>query len=82
MTETAAAPAPTIAWQSKRIAREVARGTLIFNGLVIAYLIRFGESANSLHVSALSWAFTLSGSVILATLGGQAIEAWKAIKAQ
>lgn len=52
----------------------VALFALVFNASVILYVILAGEPANSLHVSALAWAWG-SGLAILAGLGiGSSLE--------
>lgn len=38
--------------------------TLAFTGAVVWYLLLYGRGDNSLHASALSWAFLLSGCVL------------------
>lgn len=45
---------------------------LAFCGAVIVWLVLYGQSENSLHASALSWAFTVSIGV-LAAVGFSAI---------
>lgn len=44
-------------------------GSLLFNAGIILFCLLKGEPANSLHSSALAWAFMLAG----ATLGGLGI---------
>lgn len=71
MSETKRAPLSPDEIASKwtprrRTRRGIAIGTLIGCGLIIFYTIVYGDPSNTLHQSALSWAFTLAG----ATIGG------------
>jgi hypothetical protein len=50
----------------RRTRRGIAIGTLVGCGLIIFYTVIHGDPGNTLHQSALSWAFTLAG----ATIGG------------
>ena len=50
----------------RRTRRRITVCTLLGCGAIIFYVIGYGEPANTLHQSALSWAFTLAG----ATIGG------------
>lgn len=55
--ETQAPPAPPM---NKTIQAILGMLVLAFNGSMIAWLVFFGHSENSLHVSGLSWFFTAS----------------------
>ncbi len=50
----------------RRTRRAIVVATLTFCSSIIIYVVVSGDPANSLHQSALSWAFTLCG----ATIGG------------
>ena len=58
---------PIESWTPRRrTRRRITVCTLLGCGAIIFYVIGYGEPANTLHQSALSWAFTLAG----ATIGG------------
>lgn len=60
--------------------RNIVYGTLIFCCLVIGYIVYNGDSENTLHQSALSWAFSLSGFVIAGYVFGQVVDNWNEVR--
>jgi hypothetical protein len=58
--------------------------TILFCWVIIGFLMVKGESANSLHTSALAWSFMLMASTIFAYVFGAVVDNfnfWKTSKA-
>ena len=49
---------------SRSTRRAIVVCTIVFCAIVIGYVVALGDPANSLHQSALSWAFTLAGATL------------------
>lgn len=58
-------PLPT-----RQTRKQLVIATLIFCWLIIAYVVGFGKPDNSLHTSALAWAFASSMGVVFAYVFG------------
>lgn len=68
-TDTAAT-LDQITGPTRQVAKNIVSATLMFCWTLILFLVVYGSPSNSLHISALSWAFTLNGAVIGAYLFG------------
>ncbi len=55
---------------SRSTRRKIVYATLLFCGALISYIVYAGSSENSLHTSAMSWAFTTALAVIGAYVFG------------
>ena len=58
-------PLPT-----RQTRKQLVIATLLFCWLIISYVVGFGEPDNSLHTSALAWAFASSMGVVFAYVFG------------
>lgn len=61
---------------SRQTRRRLVVGTLLFCAAVIAYVIHWGHPENSLHTSALSWAFMTATATLFAYVFGAVIDNW------
>ncbi len=62
--------------------RSIVYVTLSFCAVLSAYVIGWGDPANTLHTSALSWAFTLAGMTIGGYIFGATFDNANVLKAQ
>jgi len=62
--------------------RKIVRITLLACALIVFYVVGWGDPANTLHASALSWAFTLSGATIGGYIFGATFDNMNVLKAQ
>jgi hypothetical protein len=62
-------PIPTRSTRKKTVAV-----TLMFCFTLVAYLVGYGDAANSLHTSAMAWAFSLSVAVVTGYIFGAVLD--------
>lgn len=65
---------------SRRTRRRFVIATLVFCWSVAVYVIGWGNPTNSLHVSALAWAFGTSAATIFAYVFGAVMDNWNVSK--
>lgn len=61
---------------SRRTRKHLVVATLLFCWSIIAGVLVGGNGDNSLHASALSWAFSLSGAVVMMYVFGAVVDNW------
>ena len=69
MTFVDGLPLPT-----RRTRKKIVYGTLCFCAAAIGLTTVFGDPANSLHVSAQSWAFGMAGATVFAYVFGAVVD--------
>jgi hypothetical protein len=67
---------------SRKTRRAIVVSTLLFCWSLIAYVVIGGDGNNSLHTSALAWAFATSVTVIFAYVFGAVADNFNFLKAQ
>lgn len=67
--QTGKFPLPT-----RKTRKEITVGTLLFNGFVIVQIIFNGSGTNTLHESALTWAYTSSLILIMGYVFGAVMD--------
>lgn len=65
---------------NKTIRKNIVVSTLLFCWSLIIWLIADGEASNSLHTSALAWAFGTSVMVIMAYVFGSVVDNFNILK--
>lgn len=75
MTDVTNLPLPT-----KTTRKNIVVTTLLFCWAIIVWLIADGEPSNSLHSSALAWAWGVSMTVIMAYVFGAVVDNFNALK--
>jgi len=68
-------PLPT-----RRTRRAFVITTMLFCWAVIVYVVVWGNPANSLHTSALAWAFGTSTATLFAYVFGAVIDNWNVLR--
>lgn len=67
---------------SRKTRRHIVTGVILFNFIVIMYTIIYGNPQNSLHVSALSWAYSSMIAVVFAYVFGAVADNFNVWKSQ
>jgi hypothetical protein len=68
-------PLPT-----RKTRRNIVISTLVFCGIVIMFVVGWGDGNNSLHTSALAWSYTLMAAVIFAYVFGAVVDNFNVLK--
>ncbi len=66
----------------RRTRRKIVYSTLFTCAQVVGYVLLWGDPANTLHTSALSWAFTLAGMTIGGYIFGATFDNANVLEAQ